>query len=126
AEDLANILKIGKLPAPAKIVQEQTVGPTLGAEAIKGGLLSFGLSFIVIFILMLVYYNTGGWVANVALILNLLFTIGILAGLGATVTAPGIAGLVITIGIAVDTNVFIYERIKEELTQGKSYITAVN
>ena len=126
AEDLANMLKIGKLPAPAKIVQEQTVGPTLGAEAIKGGLLSFGLSFIVIFILMLVYYNTGGWVANVALILNLLFTIGVLAGLGATLTAPGIAGLVLTIGMAVDTNVLIYERIKEELTRGKSYITAVN
>ncbi|MGZ8559106.1 MAG: protein translocase subunit SecD, partial [Chitinophagaceae bacterium] len=94
AQDLANMLKIGKLPAPAKIVQEQTVGPTLGAEAIRGGLMAFGLSFIVIFILMLVYYNTSGWVANIALILNLLFTIGILAGLGATLTAPGIAGLV--------------------------------
>ncbi len=126
AEDLANMLKIGKLPAPAKIVQEQTVGPTLGAEAIKGGLMAFGLSFIVIFILMLVYYNTSGWVANVALILNLLFTIGILAGLGATLTAPGIAGLVLTIGMAVDTNVIIYERIKEELTKGKGYIPAIN
>lgn len=126
AEDLANMLKIGKLPAPAKIVQEQTVGPTLGAEAIKGGMLAFGFSFIVIFILMLVYYNTSGWVANVALILNLLFTVGILAGLGATLTAPGIAGLVLTIGMAVDTNVLIYERIKEELTRGKSYVTAVN
>lgn len=126
AEDLSNMLKIGKLPAPAKIVQEQTVGPTLGAEAIKGGMLAFGLSFIVIFILMLVYYNTSGWVANVALILNLLFTVGILAGLGATLTAPGIAGLVLTIGMAVDTNVLIYERIKEELTRGKSYVTAIN
>ncbi|RYF97126.1 MAG: protein translocase subunit SecD, partial [Chitinophagaceae bacterium] len=126
AQDLANMLKIGKLPAPAKIVQEQTVGPTLGAEAIKGGLLAFGLSFIVIFILMLVYYNTSGWVANIALILNLLFTVGILAGLGATLTAPGIAGLVLTIGMAVDTNVIIYERIKEELTKGKSYIAAIN
>ena len=126
AEDLANMLKIGKLPAPAKIVQEQTVGPTLGAEAIRGGMLAFGFSFLVIFILMLIYYNTSGWVANVALILNLLFTVGILAGLGATLTAPGIAGLVLTIGMAVDTNVLIYERIKEELTRGKSYITAVN
>ncbi|MGK2862825.1 MAG: protein translocase subunit SecDF [Chitinophagaceae bacterium] len=126
AEDLANMLKIGKLPAPAKIVQEQTVGPTLGAEAIKGGMMAFGLSFIVIFILMLVYYNTSGWVANVALILNLIFTIGILAGLGATLTAPGIAGLVLTIGMAVDTNVIIYERIKEELTKGKGYIPAIN
>lgn len=126
AKDLANILKIGKLPAPAKIVQEQTVGPTLGKEAIKGGLTSFLISFIVIFLLMLVYYNTSGWIANIALILNLLFTVGILAGLGATLTAPGIAGLVLTIGMAVDTNVIIYERIKEELTKGKGYIAAIN
>lgn len=126
AEDLANMLKIGKLPAPAKIVQEQTVGPTLGAEAIKGGMMAFGLAFIVIFILMLVYYNTSGWVTNIALILNLLFTVGILAGLGATLTAPGIAGLILTIGLAVDTNVITKERIKEELTRGKGYIPAVN
>jgi len=126
AQDLANMLKIGKLPAPAKIVQEQTVGPTLGAEAIRGGLMAFGLAFIIIFILMLVYYNTSGWVANIALILNLLFTVGILAGLGATLTAPGIAGLVLTIGMAVDTNVIIYERIKEELTKGKGYTPAIN
>src|SRR6185312_9965717 len=102
-------------PAPAKIVQEQTVGPTLGKDAINGGIMSFSISFLVIFLLMLVYYNTSGVVANIALILNLLFTIGILAGLGATLTAPGIAGLVLTIGMAVDTNVIIYERIKEEL-----------
>jgi len=126
AKDLANILKSGKLPAPAKIVQEQVVGPTLGADAIKGGVMAFGLSFVVIFLLMLVYYNTSGWVANIALILNLLFTIGILTGLGATLTAPGIAGLVLTIGMAVDTNVIIYERIKEELTRGKSYQAAVS
>ncbi|RYY62359.1 MAG: protein translocase subunit SecDF [Chitinophagaceae bacterium] len=126
AQDLAKILEAGKLPAPAKIVQEQTVGPTLGAEAIHGGLMAFGLSFVVIFILMLVYYNTSGWVANIALILNLLFTVGILAGLGATLTAPGIAGLVLTIGMAVDTNVIIYERIKEELEKGKGYLVAVN
>jgi SecD/SecF fusion protein len=126
AQDLANILRAGKLPAPAKIVQEQQVGPTLGSEAIKGGMMAFGLSFIVIFILMLVYYNTAGWVANIALILNLLFTVGVLAGLGATLTAPGIAGLVLTIGMAVDTNVIIYERIKEELTRGKGYIPAIN
>jgi len=126
AADLANILKIGKLPAPAKIVQEQQVGPTLGEEAIRGGSLAFIISFVVIFLLMLVYYNTSGWVANIALILNLLFTVGILAGLGATLTAPGIAGLVLTIGMAVDTNVIIYERIKEELTKGKGYIPAIN
>jgi SecD/SecF fusion protein len=126
ATDLSNILKAGKLPAPAKIVQEQVVGPTLGADAIKGGIMAFGLSFVVIFLLMLVYYNTSGWVANIALILNLLFTIGILTGLGATLTAPGIAGLVLTIGMAVDTNVIIYERIKEELTRGKNYQQAVS
>jgi len=125
AQDLASILRTGKLPAPAKIVQEQVVGPTLGAEAIKGGMMSFTISFIVIFILMLVYYNTGGWVANIALILNLLFTIGVLSAWGATLTAAGIAGLVLTIGMAVDTNVIIFERIKEELTKGKSYQLAV-
>ncbi len=126
AQDLANILKAGKLPAPAKIVQEQVVGPTLGADAIQGGILSFVISFVVIFLLMLVYYNTSGWVANIALILNLLFTIGVLTGLGATLTAPGIAGLVLTIGMAVDTNVIIYERIKDELRKGKTYVQAIN
>jgi len=126
AQDLSEILESGKLPAPAKIVQEQQVGPTLGSESVKGGALSFGISFLVIFILMLVYFNTGGWVANIALILNLLFTIGILSALGFTLTAPGIAGLVLTIGMAVDTNVIIFERIKEELTKGKGYQAAVN
>jgi SecD/SecF fusion protein len=126
AQDLAKILSAGKLSVPAKIVQEQQVGPTLGSEAIRGGMMAFGISFIVIFVLMLVYYNTAGWVANIALILNLLFTVGVLAGLGATLTAPGIAGLVLTIGMAVDTNVIIYERIKEELTRGKGYIPAIN
>jgi len=126
AKDLANIIKIGKLPAPAKIVFEEQVGPTLGRAAIRGGSMAFLISFVVIFLLMLVYYNTSGWVANIALILNLLFTVGILAGFGATLTAPGIAGLVLTIGMAVDTNVIIYERIKEELSKGKGYIPAIN
>ena len=126
AQDLANILKSGKLSAPAKILQEQQVGPTLGKEAIRGGSMAFLISFVVIFLLMLIYYNTSGWVANIALILNLLFTVGILAGLGATLTAPGIAGLVLTIGMAVDTNVIIYERIKEELDKGKGYLAAIN
>ena len=125
AQDLANMLKIGKLPAPAKIVSYQEVGPTLGAEAIRGGMMAFAISFVVIFLLMLVYYNTSGWIANIALILNLLFTVGVLAGFGASLTAPGIAGLVLTIGMAVDTNVIIYERIKEELARGKSYAQAV-
>ena len=126
AQDLSEILESGQLTAPARIVQSQVVGPTLGKAAIKGGSLSFLISFIVIFGLMLLYYNTGGWVANTALILNLLFTIGILSALGFTLTAAGIAGLVLTIGMAVDTNVIIFERIKEELTKGKSYQQAVN
>lgn len=126
AQDLSELLTSGKLTAPARIVAEQQVGPTLGKESIKGGAMAFLISFIVIFGLMLLYFNTGGWVANVALILNLLFTIGILSALGFTLTAPGIAGLVLTIGLAVDTNVIIFERIKEELTKGKTYPNAVN
>ncbi|MEO9021407.1 MAG: protein translocase subunit SecDF [Ginsengibacter sp.] len=126
AQDLASILKIGRIDAPAKIVQEQIVGPTLGEKAVNGGMMAFGISFLIIFILMLIYYNTAGWVANIALILNLLFTIGILSALGATLTAAGIAGLVLTIGMAVDTNVIIFERIKEELARGKSHHQAVH
>ena len=125
AQDLSEILTSGKLTAPAKIVQEQVIGPTLGKAAVQGGLLSFLISFLVIFGLMLVYYNTGGWVANIALILNLLFTVGILSALSFTLTAAGIAGLVLTIGMAVDTNVIIFERIKEEITKGKTYEVAV-
>jgi SecD/SecF fusion protein len=126
AQDLARILKSGKLPAPARIVQEQVIGPTIGQEAVNGGSMSFLISFLIIFALMLIYYNTGGWVANIALILNLFFTVGILSALNATLTAAGIAGLVLTIGMAVDTNVIIFERIKEELTRGKGYLSAVN
>lgn len=126
AQDLASILKIGKIDAPAKIVQEQIVGPTLGKKAVNGGATAFIVSFIAIFILMLVYYNTAGWIANIALIFNLLFTVGILSALGASLTAAGIAGLVLTIGMAVDTNVIIFERIKEELARGKSHQVAVH
>ena len=125
AKDLANILKSGKLPAPAHIVQEQVVGPTLGIENINRGVISLSLAFVVIFILMLVYYNTGGIVADASLILNLVFTVGVLAALHATLTMAGIAGLVLTVGMAVDTNVIIFERIKEELTLGKTYQQAV-
>ncbi len=126
AQDLAEMLKSGKLPAPAKIVQEQIVGATLGEEAVRGGSMAFIISFIVIFVLMLLYYNSSGWIANVSLILNLLFTVAILTAMGATFTAAGIAGLVLTIGMAVDTNVIVFERIKEELTWGRNYQTAVN
>lgn len=126
AQDLASVLNTGKIDAPAKIVQEQIVGPTLGQKAIHGGGMAFLISFIAIFLLMLVYYNTAGWVANIALIFNLLFTVGILSALGASLTAAGIAGLVLTIGMAVDTNVIIFERIKEEIARGKSHPVAVH
>ncbi|MBX3238574.1 MAG: protein translocase subunit SecDF [Chitinophagaceae bacterium] len=126
ASDLANILQSGKLAAPARIVQEQLVGPTLGAEAVKGGFMAFILSFILIFALMLIYYNTSGWVANITLTLNIFFTIGVLSGLGATLTSASIAALVLAIGMAVDTNVIIFERIKEEITWGRSYSVAVD
>lgn len=126
ATDLANILKSGKLSAPAHIVQEQVVGPTLGAESIAAGKNSLLLSFIVIFALMLIYYNSAGIVANIALILNLFFTVAILASAHATLTMASIAGLVLTIGMAVDTNVIVFERIKEELSLGKSYKQAID
>jgi SecD/SecF fusion protein len=126
AQDLAGVLKTGKLKAPAKIVQEQVVGSTIGRDGLIGGRNAFLIAFLVIFALMLVYYNTGGWVANIALIFNILFTVGILAMFGMTLTAAGIAGLVLTIGLAVDTNVIIFERIKEELTKGKAYPVAIN
>ncbi len=126
AKDLATTLQSGKINAPAKIVASTEVGATLGAASVKGGAMAFAISFLVIFILMLVYYNTAGWVANIALILNLFFTIGVLTSLSFTLTAAGIAGLVLTIGMAVDTNVIIFERIKEELAKGKSYQNAVN
>lgn len=126
AQDMANILESGKLPAPAKIVQQYTVGPTLGQAAVMGGAISFSLAFLIIFILMLLYFNSAGWIANIALILNLLFTIGILSAMGFTLTAPGIAGLVLTVGLAVDTNVIIFERIKEEINRGKGYLNAVS
>ena len=125
AQDLANILQAGKLDAPARIVHEEVVGPTLGQEAVHGGSMAFLLSFAVIFILMLIYYNTACIVANIALILNLLFTVGVLSAMNATLTAPGIAGLVLTIGMAVDTNVIIFERIKDELSRGASHEQAV-
>ncbi|MBX3256127.1 MAG: protein translocase subunit SecDF [Chitinophagaceae bacterium] len=126
ASDLSNILQSGQLAAPARIVHEQLVGPTLGAEAIRGGAMSFIISFVVIFALMLLYYNTSGWVANITLVLNLLFTIGVLSGLGATLTSASIAALVLAIGMAVDTNVIIFERIKEEISWRRSYATAVD
>ncbi len=119
AKDLANILKAGKLPAPARIVEEAVVGPSLGSEAISAGLWSFLIAFIFIMLYMILYYNRAGLVANIALLSNVFFLVGILASLGAVLTLPGIAGIVLTMGMAVDANVIIYERIREEIRAGK-------
>ncbi|MDR2802575.1 MAG: protein translocase subunit SecDF [Prevotellaceae bacterium] len=125
ATDLANVLKSGKLPAPAHIVQEAVVGPSLGEESINAGLLSFLIAFLLVLGYMLFFYNGAGVVANVALITNVFFLFGTLVSFGAVLTLPGIAGIVLTLGMAVDANVLIYERIKEELRGGKSLRLAV-
>jgi SecD/SecF fusion protein len=123
-QDLSNILKAGKLPAPARIVGEFVVGPSLGQAAIDNGLLSFCLAFVVILVFMALYYNKAGWVANLALVINLFFIMGILVSLGAVLTLPGIAGIILVIGLSVDANILIFERVREELLHGKS--TAVS
>ena len=125
AKDLANILKSGKLPAPAVIVQEAVVGPSLGQESIRNGLISFILAFIVVLIYMVVFYNRAGWVSVAALITNVFLLIGVLASIGTVLTLPGIAGIVLTMAMAVDGNVIIYERVKEELRAGSSLANAV-
>ena len=119
-KDLANTLKSGRMPAPAKIVQEEVVGPTLGAQSIEQGLISFAIAFVLLMLYMIVMYNfIPGMMANLALIANLFFTLGVLASFQSALTMPGIAGIVLTLGTAVDANVLIYERIKEELKLGK-------
>ena len=125
-QDLANILKAGKLPAPARIVGEFVVGPSLGEAAIHDGLMSFVLAFIVILVFMALYYNKAGWVANLALVINLLFIMGILVSLGAVLTLPGIAGIILVIGLSVDANILIFERVREELNHGKSTAVAIS
>ena len=125
AQDLANILKAGSLPVPSVIVDEAIVGPSLGEENINSGLWSFFFAFLLVLFYMIFYYKRAGWVANVALIANVFFIIGTLASLGAALTLPGIAGLVLTIGMSVDANVLIYERIREELKNGKGIKLAI-
>ena len=126
ATDLTNVLKSGKLPAPATIVQEQVVGPSLGAESIRSGLISFIIAFVLVLLYMILFYRGAGLVADVALITNVLLLFGTLASFGAVLTLPGIAGLVLTLGMAVDANVIIYERIKEELKAGKGLGKAIH
>ena len=125
ATDLVNVLKSGKLPAPAKIIQEQVVGPSLGAESINAGMISFIIAFCLILLYMVFFYQGAGIVADIALLCNVLFLFGTLVSFGAVLTLPGIAGLVLTMGMAVDANVIIYERIKEELAAGKGLAKAV-
>ncbi|MGM0612129.1 MAG: protein translocase subunit SecDF [Bacteroidota bacterium] len=125
AQDLANILKAGKLPAPAKIVEEAVVGPSLGEEAVNAGLISFIIAFVVVLIYMISYYSKAGLVADLALLTNVFFIFGVLASLQAVLTLPGIAGIVLTLGMAVDANVIIYERIKEEVRAGKGKKLAI-
>ena len=125
-KDLANTLKSGRMPAPAKIVQEEVVGPTLGAQSIEQGLISFAIAFVLLMLYMIVMYNfIPGMMANLALIVNLFFTLGVLASFQSALTMPGIAGIVLTLGTAVDANVLIYERIKEELKLGKGMKVAL-
>ncbi|MBP5217881.1 MAG: protein translocase subunit SecDF [Bacteroidales bacterium] len=125
ATDLVNVLKSGKLPAPATIIQEQVVGPSLGAKSIKAGMISFLIAFLLVLLYMIFFYQGAGLAADCALLCNVLLLFGVLVSFGAVLTLPGIAGLVLTMGMAVDANVIIYERIKEELAAGKGLSKAV-
>lgn len=126
ASDIVTVLKSGALPAPVDIVEERTVGPSLGERSIKAGLNSVILGLVLVALFMIFYYRGGGMIANLALILNLIFVMGILAGFNATLTLPGIAGIVLTIGMAVDANVLIFERIREEQSTGKTLKASID
>ena len=126
AQDLANILKAGKLPAPARILEEQVVGPSLGKEAIQKGMWSMVFAFILVLVYMVFFYKKAGFVADIALLVNVFFLFGVLACLGSVLTLPGIAGIVLTLGMAVDSNVIIFERIKEEIKAGKGIRLAIS
>ena len=125
AQDLANVLKSGKVPAPARIIQDTVVGPSLGEESINAGLFSFVLAFCLVLLYMGLFYKTAGWIADLALILNIFLLMGVLVSFGSVLTLPGIAGIVLTMGMAVEANVIIYERVKEELRGGKGIALAI-
>ena len=125
AQDLANVLKSGKVPAPARIIQDTVVGPSLGQESINSGLLSFVIAFILVLLYMGLFYKTAGWMSDIALLANVFLLMGFLVSFGAVLTLPGIAGIVLTMGMAVDANVIIFERIKEELRGGKGLSAAI-
>jgi SecD/SecF fusion protein len=124
-DDVVTVLSTGKLPAPTNIIEQTVIGPTLGAEAIRAGLISFIVALVVVLLYMGFYYNKAGWVADVALFVNVFFIMGILSSLGAVLTLPGIAGVVLTIALSVDANILIFERVREELREGKSLSNAV-
>lgn len=124
-KDMSNVLKAGKLPAPTHIVEEAVVGSSLGAEAIRDGILSSVVGLLIVLVFMVAYYNKAGWIADIALLINLFFLLGVMASLGAVLTLSGIAGIVLSIGMAVDANVLIYEGIKAELADGKPFGQAV-
>ena len=125
AQDLANVLKAGKLPAPARIVASEVVGPSLGQASIDSGLNSLLIGFLSVVVFMILYYNRAGWISIVAVLGNVFLIMGVLSSLGAALTLPGIAGIILTVGMAVDANVLIYERIKDELAEGKSLKSAI-
>ena len=125
ASDLANVLKAGKLPAPTNIIEEAVVGASVGESAVRAGVISSLVGLLAVLVFVLIYYNKAGWIANLALVVNLILLLGVMASFGATLTLPGIAGMVLSVGMAVDANVLIYERIKEELDEGKTFATAV-
>jgi preprotein translocase subunit SecD len=125
ARDLAIVLRAGALPAPVAILEERTVGPSLGADSIRKGMIAILASAAIVFVFMLVYYRLSGLIADVALTLNLLILLACMAAFGATLTLPGIAGIALTIGMAVDTNILIFERIREELRVGKTPRSAI-
>jgi len=126
ARDLAIVLRAGALPAPVKILEERTVGPSLGADSIRQGIIAIGGSAALVFVFMILYYRLSGLIADIALVLNLLILLACMAGFGATLTLPGIAGIALTIGMAVDTNILIFERIREELRVGKTPRSAID
>jgi preprotein translocase subunit SecD len=126
ASDLAIVLRTGALQAPVQVLEERTVGPSLGADSIRKGVVSTIAGAIAVFVFMLIYYRLAGAIADVALLLNLLILLASMAWLGATLTLPGIAGIVLTIGMAVDTNILIFERIREELRAGKTVRGAID
>jgi preprotein translocase subunit SecD len=126
ARDIAIVLRAGALPAPLHVIEERTVGPSLGADSIHAGKIAGLMGVLAVMALMAVYYRASGFVANLALLINIVLILAALAGFGATLTLPGIAGLILTVGMAVDANVLIFERVREELGVGKTVRTALD